>query len=575
MSKKNKYYSRIFELRKIMLRKKIESFLVTHDDEHLLENTHKNFERLNWITGFTGSAGYLLVTINNLYLFVDGRYLIQAKTQTLGLSITILDVAETNLLKFILSSNHKIQNLAIDVKAISYSVYVDYFNASKKVNIKIINLKKNLIDYIWKRNLTIQNTDKIFVLDKKFCGKSPSAKIKSIFKFLETKKADSIFIQNSESAAWLFNLRGADLPYTPITFCYVLISKKIIFIFLEKPELSKKILNLFPKNVNFLSFSHIPETLKRLKTKNNIILIDPRTTNKYYHDLLKRNFKTLSFCSDPISNLKAIKNEIEIKNSFKAHIIDGVAVTKFIYWFKNFKTNLTELDIVNKIDNLRKTNNYFLCKSFPTIANRKLSKQDILLLDSGAQYKLGTTDVTRTLSRGKPKDIFAQNYTLVLKGHIKLNNAIFPNGTSGAYLDYLARSELWKYGKDYTHGTGHGVGFCLNVHEGPFSISKNNQLQLEEGMVFSNEPGYYYENKFGIRIENLVTIRKKILNKKKFFSIETLTLAPYDMDLIKKNLLSNEELFWISNYQKKVFKKLSPYLLPKEKDWLYKEIKKL
>tara|TARA_A100001011_G_scaffold398858_1_gene504846 strand:+ start:2428 stop:4206 length:1779 start_codon:yes stop_codon:yes gene_type:complete len=592
MSKINKYSQKIEALRALMLKKKIDSYLVSHEDEHLLENSSENFQRLKWLTGFTGSAGYLIVTLNNLYLFVDSRYSIQSKIETKGLKIKIFNVAKLDYEKFIKLNKLKTANIALDCKTISYKLFLSYENAAQHSKLKIISLKNNLVDFIWNRSMKTQNTNKIFMLEQKYCGLSFEEKLKKLLMFLKNKNADTIFIQNSESVSWLFNIRGADLLYTPITFAYSLISKKYIYIFLENSKLSKKIVNFFSKKIKILRFSEIEETLKKINNKEDKILIDTKTTSKYYHDIIKKSYKEIIYDNDPILTFKAIKNNIEIKNIVKAHIFDGVALTKFIYWLKNFNSVLTELDIVNKIDALRSQNKNFLCKSFPTIAgsgkngaivhyipnkitNRKLNKNDILLLDSGGQYKLGTTDVTRTLSIGKPEENHTVSYTQVLKSHIKLSNAIFPEGISGAYLDYLARSKLWEIGKDYAHGTGHGVGYCLNVHEGPFSISKNSNIALKEGMVFSNEPGYYIENKFGIRIENLVTIKKKILNKKDFFKIETLTLAPYDIDLIKKNLLTKSELLWVKNYHKRVFKEISPYLTKNENDWLIKEIKKL
>ena len=592
MSKENIYIKRVSKLRELMRQKNIEAFLVTHDDEHLLENTSKSFERLKWIIGFSGSAGYLLITLDELFLFVDSRYSIQSKIETKGLKIKIFNVFELNYEKFISLNKLKAKNLALDPKTMSQKLYSSYQEVAIKYQIKILKLKKNLIDYVWIRSLKVQNTKDIFILKQKYSGMTFTNKLNKLFAILKQKNVDWIFLQNSESVAWLFNIRGMDLPYTPITFAYSLISKKYIYIFLEDPVLPKKILDFYSKKVRFVNFLEINQILKKMKVSKQKIIVDQSSTSKYYYDLLRKHYKKVFNDADPVCYLKSIKNKVEIKNLVKSHIFDGVALTKFIYWFKNIKNKVSELDIVNKIDSLRQQNQEYLSKSFPTIAgsgkngaivhyipnkksNRKLNSDDILLLDSGGQYKLGTTDVTRTLSIGKAKKIQSLNYTLVLKSHIKLNNAIFPKGTSGAFLDYIARSELWKSGKDFAHGTGHGVGYCLNVHEGPFSISKNNNIPLQEGMVFSNEPGYYLEGKFGIRIENLVTIKKKTINKKELFKIETLTLAPYDIDLITKSLLTNEELIWIKNYHNTVFKKISPYLDKNEKSWLFKEINKL
>ena len=321
-------------------------------------------------------------------------------------------------------------------------------------------------------------------------------------------------------------------------------------------------------------------------------MLDPFSTSKYYYDLIKKYTCKCILIKDPVSNLKSIKTSSEIRNITSAHLLDGISLCKFLYWLKNINYQISELDIVKKIDTLRERNKYFLCKSFPTIAgsgpngaiihyipnkktNRKILKNDIILVDSGGQYKLGTTDVTRTVSIGKPTKNQILNYTLVLKGHINFSTAIFPEGVTGAYLDYLARAYLWKEGKDYSHGTGHGVGYCLNVHEGPFSISRFNNVSLKNGMVFSNEPGYYLEKKYGIRIENLVSTKSIIINGKNFLNINTLTLAPYDNDLIDISMLSKEELNWLNDYNKNLYQKLKPYLLEKERNWLYNNIKKI
>ncbi|MAJ23916.1 MAG: hypothetical protein CMP36_00240, partial [Rickettsiales bacterium] len=350
MFKNNIHYQRITQLRSIMQKKKLDAFLVSHEDEHLLEATPKNYERLNWLSGFTGSAGYLVVTIKNLFLFVDGRYTIQAKIETKGLKITIFNIFEVDLNKFILLHKMNIKNLALDNKTISQKLYQYYLTATKKAGLKVIKLEKNLLDLIWKRNLNTQNTNNIFLLKKKYCGQPYTEKINLLLKYIKEKKADSIFIQNSESVAWLYNLRGNDLPHNPITFAYTLVSDKFIYIFLENPKLHINIKKNFSKKIRFVAFSQIQKVFFLLKNKKLNILTDPNSTSKFYYDLLSKCSKTLNLIDDPILHYKSIKNKIEIKNVQKAHIIDGVALTKFIFWIKNSKEDLTELDIVKKID---------------------------------------------------------------------------------------------------------------------------------------------------------------------------------------------------------------------------------
>ena len=591
MYKNNIIKQRVSQLRTIMMSSNIDSFLVTHEDERLTEYTPHNFERLKWLIGFTGSAGYLVVTIKNLYLFVDGRYTLQSKNETKNLKIKIYDISKFDLFNFFKLYKDNLKNIALDPKLITTSQYLKFNEESNKLGWKVIDLKKNLIDLIWKRELRVQDTSSIFLLSSKFTGVKFETKINLIFSYLKETESDMLFIQNSESLAWLLNLRGKDFDCTPILFCFSLITINKVYVFLEDKNIPSKIKEKFSSKIIFLEYSDINKILKKIKNKCPNTLLDPKTTSKFYYNLLSKVSKNIKFIQDPIQNYKSIKNSTEIINIKKAHLFDGIALCKFLYWIKNNKESFTELDVVKKIDFLRSTNNGYISRSFPTIAgsgangaiihyipnantNKKINKNDILLLDSGGQYKFGTTDVTRTIALGKVTQEQSRNYTLVLKGHIAVSMAIFPEGKSGRYLDNMARSFLWAEGKDYAHGTGHGVGYCLNVHEGPFSISDRNTIPIKEGMVFSNEPGFYKEKSYGIRIENLVTANQVYFGEKKFLKINTLTLAPYETSLIKKSMLTNDETSWLIKYNKNLFNKVSPYLLEKEQNWLYDYIVK-
>jgi Xaa-Pro aminopeptidase len=372
-----------------------------------------------------------------------------------------------------------------------------------------------------------------------------------------------------------------DLPYTPITFAYSLISRKYIYIFLEDPVLPKKILNFYSKKVRFVNFLEINQILKKMKVSKQKILVDQNSTSKYYYDLLQKHYKKVFNDADPVCYLKSIKNKVEIKNLVKSHIFDGVALTKFIYWFKNIKNKVSELDIVNRIDSLRAQNQEYLSKSFPTIAgsgkngaivhyratknNTKLiKKNEIFLCDSGGQYKYGTTDVTRTICFENQNKNIKNIFTNVLKGHIAVAQTDLNKKKTGKLIDKDARKFLKKDRLDYSHGTGHGVGFFLNVHEGPQSISKSNSVKIQKGMILSNEPGYYKKDKFGIRIENLVYVKK--IGRKLGF--ENLTLAPIEKELINFNLLTKREKNYLFNYHLKVYSKISPFLNRNEKKWL-------
>ena len=559
----------------------IDAYVVPHHDENFSEYVPPNKERLRWVSGFSGSAGTLLITSNELYLFTDGRYILQAKNQTKGLNCKIVNISDCTFLNFLENNSSKFKSIGIDSKTISL---FEYNNLCKLISKKIKLIDNCLIDYLWKRKLSTQESSKIFFLPTKFCGENINKKLMKTSAYLTKEKADYIFSQNSESIAWLFNMRGADLPHTPLVFCSALIGKNKQKIFFENKKIPEKIKKYFPKKTKIHTYSEMSTVLKKSCKKTSKIIIDKKKLSLFNFNLLQKVSKNLLVKDDILLSYRSIKNPTEIKCSIKAHILDAVSLCKFLYWYKNSDGILSELDVVEKIDSLRKENPGFICPSFPTIAgagkngaiihyqpnkrsNKKIHDNDILLLDSGGQYLSGTTDVTRTITR---KSNVSQNiindYTLVLKSHIRVNLSKFPPGTPGSFLDSVARTILWDNGEDFAHSTGHGVGFCLNVHEGPFSISLRNFSPLYEKMIFSNEPGIYKNGKYGIRIENLVFTKSVSINKKKFLVLKTLTLVPYEKDLIDKSLLNLAEKNWLNNYHKNVIKNISPMLNNLEKN---------
>jgi len=399
-------------------------------------------------------------------------------------------------------------------------------------------------------------------------------------KFLKRKNINHLFISASENVCWLLNIRGKDLPNSPIANCQVILSSNGKINFFSDKEKIKKIKNNFDRiKIRFYEKDKIFDILNSIK--KGTFCIDQQTCSIFYENLIQSKFKILS-TQDPIYNFKSIKNKTEIMNMSKAHIEDGVALTKFIFWIKNIKRKkINEINIEKKLESFRKKSMNYLYPSFNTIAgsgpngaiihyrsskktNRYLKQNDILLIDSGGQYKWGTTDVTRTISIGSASKEIKNNFTRVLKGHIAVAKANISRLKTGHNIDKIARQFLIKKGLNYGHGTGHGVGFFLNVHEGPQSLSKNNNVVLKEGMVVSNEPGYYKENNYGIRIENLVFIKK--INKKLQF--KNLTFAPIDKDLINFDLLTKSEKDYLFRYNLEIYSKLSPYLITKEKKWL-------
>ena len=386
-------------------------------------------------------------------------------------------------------------------------------------------------------------------------------------------KIDFQFISAPENIAWLLNLRGSDSEFTPIPNSYLIISSKNnVFFFCNLNKIDKKIKKGLGKNIKVLSIKNLEYFILNIKSKK--FYLDILSCSIFFKNIIKKNNYTEEK-QDPIYLLKSKKNKIEIKNTVKTHIYDGVALTKFLFWITdNFKKRqITEIDAQNKLLNFRKKNKNFKSLSFPTISgtgpngaiihykaniktNRTLRKGDLYLVDSGGQYSFGTTDVTRTISLENKDERIKDIFTRVLKGHIAVADYKIKNNTSGSNIDLEARKPLKQINLDYAHGTGHGVGYFLNVHEGPQAISKNNTVKFQEGMIISNEPGYYENGKFGIRIENLITV-KKAKNRYKF---EDLTLAPIDKNLIKKDLLTNVEIKWLNKYHSKVYSKLKKYM---------------
>ena len=510
-------YKRIKQLVKKFKKYKIDGYIIPKNDEFFSE--YANIDRLKTISNFSGSAGLAVILKKKNYLFVDGRYTIQAQLQS-GKLFKIIEIH-----KFL---PHKIlKNLTLGFDPSIHTRKQLYVYFSKSLFLKQIS--NNLIDEIYKKKII--KTKKFFSLENNIAGENYKSKINRIRKIIKSKKADYLFISAPENVAWTLNIRGSDNPNSPIPNCRLIIGKeKEIFLITEKEKASKII------RQKKLSENQIinPKNLKNLinKLKGNKFIIDSLSCSILNEKIIRSKFIIVDI-DDPCYKLKSIKNSSEIKNMINAHIEDGVALTKFIYWIKNInKKKITEMDAQNKLEKLRKLNKNYLFPSFNTIAGtgsngaivhyraskksaKSIKKNDIFLCDSGGQYKYGTTDVTRTICFSKQKDSIKNNFTKVLKGHIAVATTDINKFNTGKKIDRRARQFLKKDGLDYAHGTGHGVGFFSNVHEGPQSITKINTVRLAEGMIVSNEPGYYKKGYYGIRIENLAFI-KKINNKLRF-----------------------------------------------------------
>ena len=557
---------RIRQLRKKFNQFNIDGYIVPKNDEFFSE--YAAIDRLKIISNFSGSAGLAVILKKNNYLFVDGRYTIQAQQQS-GKQFKIIEIH-----KFLPHSIVKNLTLGFDPNLLTKRQLYGYFG--KFLELKQIN--NNLIDEIYKkRNLRAK---KFFSLSSKVTGKSFKSKINKIRNILKLNKTDYLFVSAPENVAWVLNIRGSDNPNSPIPNCRLIIGKnKELFLITQKEKASKIIKDRKLSKKQIINPEKFEHLIKKLKGKK--FIIDPLSCSVLNENIIKSKFK-ISNKDDPCYKLKSIKNSSEINHMINAHIEDGVALTKFIYWIKNVnKKKITEIDSQNKLKKLRKLNKNYLFPSFNTIAgtgsngaivhyraskksNKTIKKNDIFLCDSGGQYKFGTTDVTRTICFSKQKNSIKDKFTKVLKGHIAVATSNLKKFNTGKKVDVKARQFLKKDGLDYAHGTGHGVGFFSNVHEGPQSITKINTVKLEEGMIVSNEPGYYKKGHYGIRIENLVYIKK--INSKLYF--ENLTLAPIEKDLINFNLLTNKEKNYLFEYHLNVYSKISKFLNNNERKWL-------
>jgi Xaa-Pro aminopeptidase len=556
----------INQLRKKFKKYNIDGYVVPKNDDYFTE--YSKINRLKIISNFSGSAGLAIILKNKNYLFTDGRYTIQSEMES-GKYFKIVSyekIINCNLFKGL--------KLGLDPQLFTHQQINNYFLKNNKIKF----LPNNLIDEIKKQKVV--KSVPFFSLKNEIVGENSKSKINKIVHYLKKNKADNLFITAPENVAWILNIRGSDGPNSPIPNSRLIINKSKKIFLITEPYKAQKLMKKKIINKNQLVVtSDLPKKILALSGKN--FIIDNKSCSVFYENIIKSKFKIIKK-EDPTYLLKAIKNNTEINNMISSHVTDGVALTKFIYWIKKVnKKKITEVDAQIKLEKFRRRSNKYLYPSFETIAGagkngaivhyrakksscRTIRKNDIFLCDSGGQYKYGTTDVTRTICFNKPKPSIKNIYSKVLKGHIAVANTDLKLDNTGIKIDRRARKYLKESKLDYAHGTGHGVGFFLNVHEGPQSISKLNKIKIQEGMILSNEPGYYKKGSYGIRIENLVFVKK--VKKKIYF--ENLTLVPIEKDLINFNLLSELEKNYLFKYHLEVYSKLSKYLSPNERKWL-------
>lgn len=571
-----------------MREKGIDVYIVPSADFHQSEYVGEYFKCREWISGFTGSAGTVVVTHEMAGLWTDGRYFIQAAKQLEGTGIQLFKMGEPGVpsfIEFIVENIKKGQCVGFDGKVMSVS-QVNDLKSKFQEDIKI-NSDYDLIDMLWTDRPDIASS-KAFVLDTKYCGEDIQSKLSRIREALEKENCDINIISSLDDIAWIFNLRGNDVKNNPVNLAYAIITADKAILYIDDRKLDNSVEEyLYENHVDVREYLEIYEDAE-LISSSEVVMMDFNKTNFTIYNRIKDVVKIINR-PNPSNLMKACKNEVELENLRKCHLRDGVAVTKFMHWLKNqvSQEKITEMSASEILEGFRKDQDLYIEPSFDTISayganaammhykatkdsDATLKPYGLLLVDSGGQYYDGTTDITRTFVLGECSYEIKKHFTLVLKGMIKLSKAKFLYGATGTNLDILARQSLWEQGIDYKCGTGHGVGFLLNVHEGPQGIRfQYNSQRLEEGMNVTNEPGVYIEGSHGIRLENELIVQKDLKTEfGQFMKFETMTYVPLDLDGIIPELLSEDEKEFLNNYHRMVREKLSPYFDESEIDWL-------
>jgi Xaa-Pro aminopeptidase len=587
--------ARVAELRAELKRRGLDGFLVPRADRQQNEYLPASEERLAWLTGFTGSAGAAVILDDRAALFVDGRYTVQANTQVDGNIFSIEHLVEHPPEQWLE------QNLKKDAR-IGYDPWLHTSDQAEKLRracaiagAELVAADSNPIDALW-RDRPAPPVGAVTLREIKLAGEAAPDKLKRIRAELKKLRADALLVSDPQNVAWAFNIRGADVSHTPLALASALIPQEgRPALYVETAKLNNNVRHTLEEFTDVRGPEDLARDLDKIKEKT--IRLDQASASDALTRLLADHGSKPQRGVDPIASLKATKNHAEIVGSRAAHRRDGVAVSRFLAWFDREAPSgkLTEIDTVAALESFRRDTGALKDISFPTIAgagpngaivhyrvtrasNRHVGKNELFLIDSGAQYEDGTTDITRTIVVGEPSEQMRDRFTRVLKGHIAIATAVFPENTTGAQLDPLARTALWQAGLDFDHGTGHGVGSYLSVHEGPARISKLGTVALRRGMILSNEPGYYKTAAYGIRIENLVLViaaPEPIGAEKPLNSFETLTLAPIDRRLIDVRMLSRKERAWLDSYHERVHEVLGPLVDAPTRKWLEKATKPL
>jgi len=581
--------NRITHLRATMLQQNMAACIIPTNDPHASEYVADHWKARTYFSGFTGSAGTLVVTTSRAGLWTDSRYFLQAEAELQGSTIELFKMGEANVPTIETWLGTELENgslIAMNADLFSIATiqqYSEYFSA---LSIHL-DTKTDLISTAWPNRPALPNAP-LFIHEEKFAGKSSTEKINLVRNAMAKANANLFLLNSLDEIAWLFNIRGTDVDYNPVIIAYAAIEPNQAILFIDLQKLTANTKAYFESHhITVKDYKSVTEYVDSLQ--NTIILLDKSKMNQAIYEQVKAK-NQVKFESSPVLQLKSIKNETEINGTRLSMVKDGVALTRFLMWLEHSLAQghgINELSVADKLRGFRAEQDLFFGESFAPIVgykahgaivhysanettNAEIKPEGLLLIDSGAQFPHGTTDITRTFALGHPTEEEKSDFTLVLKGHIALAQAIFPTGTCGYQLDALARQFLWKKGLNYGHGTGHGVGCFLCVHEGPQAIRPDiNKTPLEAGMIISNEPGIYRTGEHGIRLENLVLVQKSnFSDKNDFFCFETLTLFPFDTKAINISLMTAAEIAWLNTYHETVFNKLSPLLNQNEKTWL-------
>jgi Xaa-Pro aminopeptidase len=581
--------ARIERLRAIMAQRGIDAFLVPRADEHQGEYVARAAERLKWLTGFSGSAGTAVIGAKKAALFVDGRYTLQAADQVDTGTLKVVEVPPASLDEWLGQNLAAGDVVGFDpwLHTIASIEALETRLASKDIKLKPV--ARNLVDIVWGTERPDAPMAPVILQPLVLAGQATEEKIAGIQARLKADGQDAVVLTLPDSICWLLNIRGADIARNPVVLAFAIVTRTgKPQLFIDAAKLGPDVKAYLKPLVKLCKPEMLADQLTALKTANARVRLDPGSAAWWLQRKLGGKGK-VALGVDPCIGPKARKNAAEISGTRDAHIRDGAAMVRYLAWLDaQAPGTIDEIQAVKKLEACRQDTGKLRDISFDTISgsgpngaivhyrvteatNRKLGAGELFLIDSGGQYQDGTTDITRTVAIGQPSDEMRQRYTLVLKGHIAIGTARFPKGTRGIDLDPLARKALWDHGLDFSHGTGHGVGSYLSVHEGPQSISKRGMAMIEPGMIISNEPGYYKTGAYGIRIENLVLVEaasRVAGGEQEMMSFETITLAPYDRRLIALDLLTPRERTWIDTYHARVAKVLCPLVGQAEREWL-------